>query len=191
MCKKSNATPTGFTALDTALNGGLRPGLILVAGRPGMGKTTFLGQIAGKCGGSVWFKHDVTPESIQSAAKAASANGHILLLDRDDVPPAMDGNELKQLALELQIPIVASTGISRHAMEGREDKHVQLMDLWGDRPDLVDNADVILALYRERYYDVRKADDDRAEVSILKNNWGEPVIIPMTFDPWKHVWEEV
>lgn len=41
------ALPTGFTALDTLLSGGFRRGnLVIVAGRPGMGKTAFAGGIA-------------------------------------------------------------------------------------------------------------------------------------------------
>lgn len=39
--------PTGFIDLDERLIGGLRPGnLVIVAGRPGMGKSAFLGNIA-------------------------------------------------------------------------------------------------------------------------------------------------
>lgn len=38
--------PTGFEQLDQQLLGGLREGLYLVAGHPGMGKTTFLRQMA-------------------------------------------------------------------------------------------------------------------------------------------------
>ncbi len=191
MCKQSNATPTGFAALDTALNGGLRPGLTLIAGRPGMGKTTFMGQIAGRCGGSVWFKGEVTPESIRGVANAAAADGSVLFLDRDNVPPAMDGAALAGLARKLRIPVVASTGISRFASEGREDDHPQLMDLWRERPDLVDAADVVIALYRNRYYNVARWDDDGGELLILKNALSGAGIIPVTFDPRKRVWEEI
>jgi replicative DNA helicase len=44
---KTDALGTGFSDLDRALNGGMRPGqLILVAARPGMGKTALSLQIA-------------------------------------------------------------------------------------------------------------------------------------------------
>lgn len=39
---KRPSIPTGFTELDDLLNGGLKPGqMVIVAGRPGMGKSTF------------------------------------------------------------------------------------------------------------------------------------------------------
>ena len=45
--KKSVVTPTGFDSVDHALSGGMRPGnVVIVAGRPGMGKTSFATNIA-------------------------------------------------------------------------------------------------------------------------------------------------
>jgi len=77
---------------------------------------------------------------------------------------------LKELARELQIPIIALSQLSR-AVEQRPDKRPQLADLresWAIEQD----ADSVLMLYREDYYD---PDTDRkwiADIFVRKNrNW--------------------
>lgn len=45
--KTATVTPTGFAAIDSMLSGGLRPGnVVIVAGRPGMGKTALATNVA-------------------------------------------------------------------------------------------------------------------------------------------------
>ena len=77
---------------------------------------------------------------------------------------------LKELARELKIPIIALSQLSR-AVEQRPDKRPQLSDLresWAIEQD----ADSVLMLYREDYYD---PDTDRkwiADIFVRKNrNW--------------------
>jgi replicative DNA helicase len=77
---------------------------------------------------------------------------------------------LKELARELKIPIIALSQLSR-AVEQRPDKRPQLADLresWAIEQD----ADSVLMLYREDYYD---PDTDRkwiADIFVRKNrNW--------------------
>lgn len=61
-------TPTGFTALDYQINGGLRPGdLFVLAGRPSMGKTSFSLQMAvtaAKVTPALVFSLEMTAESL-------------------------------------------------------------------------------------------------------------------------------
>jgi replicative DNA helicase len=75
--------PTGFQQLDQQLLGGLREGLYLVAGYPGMGKTTFLRQMADQ---------------------VASSAGHPVLF----ISLEMSAFELwaKSIAREMKLPVV-------------------------------------------------------------------------------------
>lgn len=77
---------------------------------------------------------------------------------------------LKQLARELEVPIMALSQLSR-AVEQRPDKKPQLSDLresWSIEQD----ADAVLMLYREDYYDHETDRKGLADVFVRKNrNW--------------------
>lgn len=77
---------------------------------------------------------------------------------------------LKELAKELKVPIIALSQLSR-AVESRPDKKPQLSDL-RDSGSIEQDADAVLMLHREEYYD---PDTDRkwaTDVCIRKNRNG-------------------
>ena len=79
---------------------------------------------------------------------------------------------LKSLGRELHIPIVALSQLSR-AVEARPDKHPQLSDL-RESGAIEQDADVVLMLYREDYYD---SDTDRQGITdiLVRKNRNGPI----------------
>ena len=78
--------------------------------------------------------------------------------------------QLKAIALELKIPIIACAQLSR-ANKDRQDKRPVLSDL-RDSGSIEQDADVVMFLHREEYYNKDTEDKNIAEVSIAKQRSG-------------------
>ena len=79
---------------------------------------------------------------------------------------------LKIMAKELNVPIICCAQLSR-GPEGRTDKRPMLSDL-RDSGAIEQDADTVIFLYRDEYYDASASDDSAsvAEVIIAKNRHG-------------------
>jgi replicative DNA helicase len=86
---------------------------------------------------------------------------------------------LKGLAKELDVPIIAVSQLNR-AAESREDKRPRLGDL-RESGAIEQDADIVMMLYRDDYYDPASELAGVAEINIVKNRSGETGKISMNF----------
>jgi replicative DNA helicase len=75
------------------------------------------------------------------------------------------------MARTLNVPIIVAVQLSRE-IEKRDDKRPQLSDL-RDSGNIEQDADVVLFLYRESYYNREKEKDDITEIIIAKQRQGQ------------------
>lgn len=89
---------------------------------------------------------------------------------------------LKALARDLDIPILALSQLSR-AVEMRADKRPILSDLRGSG-SIEQDADVVMFLYRDEYYNRDEPDNkERADIIVAKNRNGATGIKPLRWNP--------
>ena len=95
---------------------------------------------------------------------------------------------LKIMAKELKIPVIACAQLSR-ATESKGKSHKPMLADLRDSGSIEQDADIVLFLYREAYYDSEKsADEDRSDTTksmciIAKNRHGEAnVDVPLYWD---------
>ena len=257
--EKYQGIPTGFRFLDDKLGKMGRSDLVILAARPGMGKTSFALNIATNIAGSqklpvaifsLEMSNEQLTERILSSQAGISSNalrtGDIQIAEWDmitnaigqiaDFPIYLDDTpnitvsdmkakirrinqnpetpnigavivdyiqlmstgkrsdnrvqeiseitrNLKIMAKELDVPIIALSQLSRSAEKGSgRDGRPQLSDL-RDSGSIEQDADVVLFLYRDAYYNKNEdADQTTAECIIAKNRHGESGTIPLSWD---------
>jgi replicative DNA helicase len=100
---------------------------------------------------------------------------------------------LKIMAKELNVPILCLSQLSR-ANESRQDKRPMLSDL-RESGAIEQDADEVLFIYRDDYYNKNSPEQNVAEVIVAKNRHGEVGTVKLQWLPqfttfadreWKH-----
>lgn len=96
---------------------------------------------------------------------------------------------LKALAREVNVPVIALSQLSR-AVEQRENHHPQLSDLHESDP-VIKDADKILFLYRDNYYNKDSSKGNMAEIIVAKNTNGKCGTVELMWEPKSAVFSDI
>ena len=88
---------------------------------------------------------------------------------------------MKIMAKELNVPVICASQLSR-SNEGRQDKRLLLSDL-RESGAIEQDADVVIGLYREGYYNKESENPTLAEAIVLKNRKGATGTVELTWLP--------
>jgi replicative DNA helicase len=88
---------------------------------------------------------------------------------------------LKIMAKELNVPVICLSQLNR-ANEGRTNKRPMLSDL-RESGSIEQDADIVIALYRDGYYNKEAENPNLAEAIVLKNRHGETRTVELMWMP--------
>ena len=79
--------------------------------------------------------------------------------------------KIKQMAVDLNVPVILITFVGR-IVEIREDHRPRLTDFY-KYSNIVEEADVVILLNREYYYDTNVENRNLIEINVAKNKYGD------------------
>ena len=194
---------TGLSAVDRKISGLNKSDLILLAARPGMGKTSFALNVALNVAKSekktvAMFSLEMSREQLATRLLKCrridslglvvidylqlmtSASGGRSGENRQQVVSEMS-RMLKVMAKELNVPVICLSQLSR-ANEKRDDKRPMLSDL-RESGAIEQDADIVMFLYRDDYYNEDSEKRNIAECIVAKNRHGETGKVELRWMP--------
>ncbi|MBP2242912.1 replicative DNA helicase [Cytobacillus eiseniae] len=100
--------------------------------------------------------------------------------DRHDLAIASITKELKQLARQYDVPIILLSQLSR-GVEQRMDKRPKMSDL-RDSGSIEQDADLIMLLYRDEYYNKNNSENKFIEIDLAKHRNGPVGMVKLLFE---------
>ncbi len=100
--------------------------------------------------------------------------------DRHDLAIASITKELKQIARQYEVPIILLSQLSR-GVEQRMDKRPKMSDL-RDSGSIEQDADLIMLLYRDEYYNKDTSENKFIEIDIAKHRNGPVGMVKLVFE---------
>src|SRR5918999_832486 len=198
-----SGVPTGFADLDDLTNG-LHPGqLVIVAARPGIGKSTLaldLSRAASIRNGLTsvilsleMSQLEITMRLLSAKARRLKQRHDLRLIVIDYIQLMTSGKkvesrqvevsefsrQLKLLAKELDVPVVALSQLNR-GPEQRNDKRPMLSDL-RESGSLEQDADLVILLNRPDLYDKESERAGEADFDVAKHRNGPTKMITVAF----------
>ena len=165
--RKGNIDPSSFADLSQAA-GELAKGGLIIDDTPGLSIMALRSRAR-----RVKHKHGLDMIVIDylqlMSAKAESRQQEISVISRS----------LKELARELEVPLIALSQLSRQ-VESRENKRPLLSDL-RESGSIEQDADVVLMLFREEYYNPTEENRGKAEVICAKQRNGSTGAVTLHF----------
>src|SRR5207302_1577844 len=176
--------PTGFIDLDR-MTAGLQGGdLIIVAGRPSMGKTALALNIAEHVAVVNGLPVAIFSMEMSASQLATRMLGSIARVDQHKMRTGRISDKewsdlTEAMAKELDAPVIALSQLNR-ALEQRPNKRPQMADL-RESGAIEQDADIIFAIYRDEVYNPESPEKGTAEVNILKQRNGPIGTVKLTF----------
>ncbi|WP_306304297.1 replicative DNA helicase [Heyndrickxia ginsengihumi] len=99
--------------------------------------------------------------------------------ERNDLAIGSITRELKQMARQFNVPVILLSQLSR-AVEQRQDKRPMMSDL-RDSGSIEQDADIIMFLYRDDYYDKQTENKNIVEINIAKHRNGPVGTVQLAF----------
>lgn len=123
------------------------------------------------CLGAVILDHIGLMSGVSPEGKRSSSNR------QEEVAAISRG--LKTLAIELKCPVIVGSQLNRQA-EGRGDKRPMLSDL-RESGALEQDANIVILLYRDEYYNADTPEPGVVEVNMAKNRGGRTGVVKLGF----------
>jgi len=90
---------------------------------------------------------------------------------------------MKVMAKELNVPIICLSQLNReNEKRAKDDRRPQLSDL-RESGSIEQDADIVMGLYRDDYYNEHSEEKGVAECIVLKNRRGETGVVKLKWDP--------